>query len=62
VVAPPPVSSPTTSANEWSANSVYTAGMNGDSAGAHYAKSDSSGIAQHPYDFSAIFHQFDLHA
>jgi hypothetical protein len=35
---------------------------NGNSAGAHYASSDSSGIAQHPYDFSAIFHQFDLHA
>ena len=35
---------------------------NGNSAGAHYASSDSSGIAQQPYDFSAIFHQFDLHA
>jgi hypothetical protein len=35
---------------------------NGNSAGAHYASPDSSGIAQHPYDFSAIFHQFDLHA
>jgi chitodextrinase len=35
---------------------------NGNSAGAHFASSDSSGIAQHPYDFSAIFHQFDLHA
>jgi hypothetical protein len=35
---------------------------NGNSAGAHYASSDSSGIVQHPYDFSAIFHQFDLHA
>jgi chitodextrinase/chitinase len=35
---------------------------NGNSAGAHYASSDSSGIAQHAYDFSAIFHQFDLHA
>jgi chitinase len=33
---------------------------NGNSAGAHYASPDSSGIAQHPYDFSAIFHQFDL--
>jgi hypothetical protein len=35
---------------------------NGNSAGAHYASPDSSGIDQHPYDFSAIFHQFDLHA
>jgi len=35
---------------------------NGNSAGAHFASSDSSGIAQHPYDFSAIVHQFDLHA
>jgi chitodextrinase len=33
---------------------------NGNSAGAHYASSDSSGIAQQPYDFSAIFHHFDL--
>lgn len=33
---------------------------NGNSAGAHYASPDSSGIAQQPYDFSAIFHQFDL--
>jgi chitinase len=32
---------------------------NGNSAGAHYASPDSSGIAQHPYDFSAIFHQSD---
>jgi chitodextrinase len=32
---------------------------NGNSAGAHYASPDSSGIAQQPYDFSAIFHQFD---
>jgi chitodextrinase len=32
---------------------------NGKSAGAHYASPDSSGIAQNPYDFSAIFHQFD---
>jgi hypothetical protein len=29
---------------------------NGNSAGAHYASPDSSGIAQQPYDFSAIFH------
>jgi len=33
---------------------------NGNTAGVHYASPDSSGIAQHPYDFSAIFHQFDL--
>ena len=33
---------------------------NGNSAGAHYASPDSSGIAQKPYDFSAIFHHFDL--
>jgi hypothetical protein len=32
---------------------------NGNSAGAHYASPDSSGIAQHPFDFSTIFHQFD---
>ena len=32
---------------------------NGNSAGAHYASPDSSGIAQQPYAFSAIFHQFD---
>ena len=32
---------------------------NGNSAGAHFASPDSSGIAQQPYDFSAIFHQFD---
>jgi hypothetical protein len=31
----------------------------GNSAGAHYASPDSSGIAQHPFDFSTIFHQFD---
>jgi chitodextrinase len=35
---------------------------NGNSAGAHYASPDSSGIAQNPYDFSAIFHLFDLGA
>ncbi len=35
---------------------------NGNSAGAHYASPDSSGIAQHPFDFSTIFHQFDLMA
>jgi chitodextrinase len=33
---------------------------NGNSAGAHYASPDSSGIAQQPYAFAAIFHQFDL--
>lgn len=33
---------------------------NGNTAGAHYASPDSSGIAQQPYDFSAIFHHFDL--
>jgi hypothetical protein len=33
---------------------------NGNSAGAHYAAPDSSGIAQQPYGFSAIFHHFDL--
>ncbi len=32
---------------------------NGHSAGAHYASPDSSGIAQQPFDFSTIFHQFD---
>jgi hypothetical protein len=32
---------------------------NGNSAGAHFASPDSSGIAQQPYDFSAIFRQFD---
>jgi hypothetical protein len=32
---------------------------NGNSAGAHFASSDSSGIAQHPFEFSGIFHQFD---
>ena len=32
---------------------------NGNSAGAHYASSDSSGIAQHPFEFAGILHQFD---
>ena len=32
---------------------------NGNSAGAPYASPDSSGIAQQPYAFSAILHQFD---
>jgi hypothetical protein len=35
---------------------------NGKTAGVHYASPDSSGIAQHPYDFSAILHHFDLMA
>ena len=33
---------------------------NGNSAGAHYASPDSSGIAQNPYDFASIFHQYDI--
>jgi chitinase len=33
---------------------------NGNSAGAHYASPDSSGIAQNPYDFAAVFHHFDV--
>ncbi len=33
---------------------------NGNSAGAHYASPDSSGIAQQPYAFAAILRQFDL--
>jgi hypothetical protein len=32
---------------------------NGNSAGAYFASPDSSGIAPQPYDFSAIFRQFD---
>jgi chitinase len=32
---------------------------NGNSAGAHFYSPDSSGIAQSPYQFSGIFHQFD---
>ena len=32
---------------------------NGNSAGAHYASSDSSGIAQNPFEFSGIFQSFD---
>ena len=35
---------------------------NGNGAGAHYASPDSSGIVQQPFDFSEIFHQFDLMA
>lgn len=33
---------------------------NGGSAGAHYAASDSSGVAQQPYEFAGIFHHFDV--
>jgi chitinase len=33
---------------------------NGNSAGAHYASPDSSGIAQDPFQFAHIFHQYDL--
>jgi hypothetical protein len=33
---------------------------NGNTAGAHYASPDSSGIAQNPFDFSGIFNDFDL--
>ena len=33
---------------------------NGNSAGAHYASPDSSGIVQQPYDFSTVFSHFDL--
>jgi hypothetical protein len=33
---------------------------NGNSAGAHYASPDSSGIAQNPYEFASIFHQYDI--
>lgn len=32
---------------------------NGNSAGAHYASPDSSGIAQTPFQFASIFHQYD---
>ncbi len=32
---------------------------NGNSAGAHFASSDSSGVAQQPFEFSGILHQFD---
>jgi hypothetical protein len=32
---------------------------NGNSAGAHYASSDSSGIVQNPYEFSGILNHFD---
>ncbi|SEP49729.1 Aryl-phospho-beta-D-glucosidase BglC, GH1 family [Rhodospirillales bacterium URHD0017] len=33
---------------------------NGNSAGAHFASPDSSGIAQNPYQFASIFHQYDI--
>lgn len=33
---------------------------NGGSAGAHYAAPDSSGVAQQPFEFAGILHQFDL--
>jgi len=33
---------------------------NGNSAGANHASSDSSGIAQNPYQFASIFHQYDV--
>ena len=32
---------------------------NGNSAGAHYASSDSSGVAQNPFEFAGILHHFD---
>jgi Glycosyl hydrolases family 18 len=32
---------------------------NGNSAGAHFTSSDSSGIAQQPFEFSGILHHFD---
>jgi hypothetical protein len=31
---------------------------NGSTAGAHYASPDSSGVAQQPYDFAAVFNHF----
>jgi hypothetical protein len=33
---------------------------NGGSAGANYASPDSSGIAQQPFEFASIFHQYDI--
>ena len=33
---------------------------NGNSAGAHFASPDSSGIAQTPFQFAGIFHQYDV--
>jgi chitinase len=33
---------------------------NGHAAGAHYASPDSSGVAQTPFEFSGIFHQYDI--
>jgi aryl-phospho-beta-D-glucosidase BglC (GH1 family) len=35
---------------------------NSNSAGAHYASPDSSGIAQDPYAFAKIFHAYDVHS
>jgi len=32
---------------------------NGGSAGAHFASPDSSGVAQSPFEYAGIFHQFD---
>jgi hypothetical protein len=32
---------------------------NGNSAGAHYASPDSSGVAKQPYQYAGILHQFD---
>ena len=32
---------------------------NGNSAGAHFASSDSSGVAQQPFELSGILHHFD---
>jgi chitinase len=33
---------------------------NGNSAGANHASPDSSGIAQDPFQFASIFHQYDI--
>ncbi|CAN5853373.1 hypothetical protein BH11PSE3_BH11PSE3_22930 [soil metagenome] len=33
---------------------------NGGTAGAHYASPDSSGIAQNPFDFAAVFHHYEV--
>jgi len=34
---------------------------NGNSPGAHNAAPDSSGVAQHPFEYAGILHQFDHH-
>jgi hypothetical protein len=34
---------------------------NGNSAGANFSTYDSSGLAQSPYQFAGLFHQFDHH-